>query len=90
MSLSTLPASELTELQNQAAGGDAKAQLDLAIRYRDGKGVNKDDAEAMKWAHKAADAGNAEAMDFVGFAYLRGAVVKRNPSIAIEIGRAHV
>jgi hypothetical protein len=33
----------------------------------------------MLWAHKAADAGNAEALDFVGFAYLRGAVVKRNP-----------
>jgi tetratricopeptide (TPR) repeat protein len=37
----------------------------------------------MQWAHKAADAGNADAQDFVGFAYLRGAVVKRNTTLAI-------
>ena len=78
----------LDALRAQAAGGDAKAQLDLAVRHRDGKGVAKDDAEAMKWAHRAADSGNAEAMDFVGFAYLRGAVVKRNPAIAIAYFKA--
>jgi uncharacterized protein len=79
----TLPADELAELQNRAASGDAKSQISLAIRLRDGKGVTKNDAEAMHWAHKASDAGNADAMDFVGFAYLRGAVVKRRPEIAI-------
>ena len=86
MSLSTLSANDQTELdtlRSKASGGDAKAQIDLAIRYRDGKGTAKDDAQAMQWAHRAADAGNADAMDFVGFAYLRGAVVKRNPAIAI-------
>ncbi len=75
-------------LRTQAAGGDVKAQVDLAVRYRDGKGVAKDDAEAMKWAHRAADSGNAEAIDFVGFAYLRGAVVKRNPAMAIAYFKA--
>ncbi len=91
MSLSLLFADEPTDLdalRSQAAGGDAKAQLDLAIRYRDGKGVTKDDVEAMQWGHRAADAGNAEAMDFVGFAYLRGAVVERNPVIAIGYFKA--
>ncbi|MFN0074964.1 MAG: C39 family peptidase [Prosthecobacter sp.] len=83
MTATTLPADELTDLQSQAASGDAKSQIALAIRLRDGKGITKNDAEAMQWAHKAADAGNAEAQDFVGFAYLRGAVVKRNPEIAI-------
>ena len=78
----------LDALREKAAGGDAKAQLDLAIRYRDGKGVSKDDSEAMKWAHCAADSGNADAMDFVGFAYLRGAVVRRNPAIAIAYFQA--
>lgn len=91
MSLSLLFADEPTDLdalRSQAAGGDAKAQLDLAIRYRDGKSVTKDDVEAMQWGHRAADAGNAEAMDFVGFAYLRGAVVERNPVIAIGYFKA--
>ena len=88
MSIATASADDLMELQRQAAGGDTKAQVDLAIRYRDGKGVAKDDAEAMKWAHMAADAGNADAMDFVGFAYLRGAVVKRRPEIAFGYFKA--
>ena len=88
MNIATLSASEIADLQSLAAGSDAKAQLDLAHRHRDGKGVAKDDAEAMRWAHKAADAGNAEAMDFVGFAYLRGAMVKRHPAIAFGYFKA--
>jgi TPR repeat protein len=84
MSLPALSADDLPELRRRAAEGDVKAQLDLAICYRDGKSVAKDDVEAMRWAHRAADAGNADAMDFVGFAYLRGAVIKRNPTIAFS------
>jgi uncharacterized protein len=79
---------DLNVLVAQAEGGDAAAQAALAVRYRDGKGVEKDDARALQWAHCAADAGNADAMDFVGFAYLRGAVVKRNPAIAFGYFKA--
>ena len=78
----------LKTLLNQAAAGDVKAQLDLALRFRDGSGVFKDDVHAMSWAHRAADAGSAEAMDFVGAAYLRGAVVKRNPALAFAYFKA--
>jgi TPR repeat protein len=88
MSMNAFAADEIPDLQSRAKSGDAKAQIDLAVRLRDGKGVAKDDTEAMKWAHKAADAGNADALDFVGFAYLRGAVVKRNPAIAIAYFKA--
>ena len=79
---------EIETLRNQASGGDVKAQLDLAIRYRDGKGVAKDNAEAMMWSHRAADAGNADAMDFVGAAYLRGAAIRGNPVIALGYFKA--
>jgi TPR repeat protein len=79
---------ELESLRTRAGRGDVKAQLDLAHRYRDGKGVAKDEAEAMQWAHRAADKGDAEAMDFVGHAYLRGAVVKRSPEIAFGYFKA--
>ncbi len=75
-------------LHAQATSGNAKAQVDLAFRYRDGKGVAKDDTESMKWAHRAADSGNADAMELVGFVYLRGAVVKRNPDIAFGYFKA--
>ena len=82
------PETPITELIAKATGGDTDAQLSLAMRYRDGKGAEKNDAEAMKWAHLAADKGNAGAQDFVGFAYLRGAVVKRNPEIALGYFKA--
>lgn len=91
LSAATLSADEQSEFQvllSRAERSDAAAQVALAIRYRDGKGVGKDDAEAMKWAHMAADAGNVDAMDFVGFAYLRGAAVKRRPEIAFGYFKA--
>ena len=85
------PADELAayqSLRGRAESGDVGAQAALAVCYRDGKGVAKDDARAMQWAHRAADAGNADAMDFIGHAYLRGAVVKRNPAIAFGYFKA--
>ena len=91
MSMASLAANDsanLETLRAKAASGDAGSQWDLATHYRDGKGVAKDDAEALMWAHRAADHGHADAMDFVGFAYLRGAIVKRNPVIAIGYFRA--
>lgn len=91
MSALLATASETTAsdpLLETANAGDTAAQLKLAVRLRDGDGVKKDDAAAMQWAHRAADAGNADAMDFVGHAYLRGAVVKRNPTIAFGYFKA--
>jgi arylsulfatase A len=69
-------------LRERAEKGDASAQLSLAIRYRDGKDVEKDPAEAMRWGHLAADQGYAEAMDFVGFMFFRGVSVVHSPDIA--------
>lgn len=85
MSVSTLSADDqidIETLRSRAAGGDVKAQVDLAHCYRDGKGVAKDSAQAHQWAHRAADGGQADAMDFVGSAYLRGAAIKGNPGIS--------
>ncbi len=76
-------AESLDSLTGKAQSGDPVAQLELAIRYRDGKGVDKDFVVAMSWGHRAADQGQAEALDFVGFAYLRGAMVERNPVVAL-------
>ncbi|MBM4019739.1 MAG: DUF4038 domain-containing protein, partial [Planctomycetes bacterium] len=69
-------------LKAKAVEGDIAAQLSLAYRYRDGKGVGRDYAEAMRWARLAADRGNAEAMDFVGWMFFEGLGVKRSPAIA--------
>lgn len=76
------------DLIADAEHGDSKAQLSLAYRYRDGKGVKRDYAKAMRWAHRAADRGDANAMDFVGFSYLSGVGVNRCPEIAVGYFRA--
>jgi TPR repeat protein len=84
-----LPAEPPTaELIVKASGGDAGAQLSLAVRYRDGKGVARDDAEAMRWAHLAADKGDAAAMDFVGWMFFRGTGVRHNPALAFGYFKA--
>jgi uncharacterized protein len=70
------------DLIAKAAQGDSHAQLALALRYRDGKGVKKDFTEAMRWAHLAADRGDADAMDFVGWMFFRGIGVKHDATIA--------
>lgn len=91
MSLPAAPAlagSEIDVLLARANRGDAKAQRDLAFRYRDGAGVTKDELESLRWAHRAADGGEAEAMDLVGVAYLRGSLIKGNPVIAVAYFKA--
>ena len=70
------------DLVAKATKGDLQAQLSLACRYRDGKGVKTDNAEALRWARLAADRGDAAAMDFVGWMFFRGLAVKQNTTIA--------
>ena len=78
----------ISDLTAKATNGDAAAQLSLAIKYRDGKEVEKNNAEAMRWGHMAADKGNADAMDFVGFMYFRGVAVEHNAEIAVGYFKA--
>jgi TPR repeat protein len=78
----TKPGPDISELVARAKNGDTRAQLDLAYRYRDGNGVKRDYAEAMRWAHPVADRGNPDAMDFVGWMYFEGLGVKPSPEIA--------
>lgn len=75
-------------LLERARGGDAAAQVALAIQYRDGKGVTRDYAEALRWAHLAADRGDPAAMDFVGYMYFRGVGAKRNADVAVGYFKA--
>ena len=46
------------ELVKKAEAGDANAQRDLGICYYEGKGVEKDYKEAVKWFTKSAEQGN--------------------------------
>ena len=44
----------LANLRKLAENGDSRAQYELAVRYGDGDGVPKDDAQAMEWLRKSA------------------------------------
>lgn len=48
----------LTMLKPLAEGGDSDAQLALAATYNEGKAVEKDVTEALKWYHRSAEQGN--------------------------------
>ncbi|MEI6234206.1 MAG: C39 family peptidase [Planctomycetota bacterium] len=72
----------IDDLTAKATKGDVSSQRMLAMRYRDGKGVEKDNVQALRWAHLAADAGDGDAMDMIGHMYLRGQGVTRSPAIA--------
>jgi uncharacterized protein len=59
------------EISRQAAEqGDAAAQVALGFRYERGQGVTRDEAEAVRWYHKAAEQGDATAKE--GLARLGG------------------
>lgn len=60
------------ELKAQAAQGDAVAQFDLAMCYAEGRGVEQNKTEAIRWWKKAALQKVAAAATYLGDAYRRG------------------
>lgn len=78
----------LETLLAEAGKGDVRAQLSLALSYRDGKGVEKNLTEALRWGHLAADRGDAAAQDFVGHLFFSGNGVPRSPEIAFGYFKA--
>ena len=68
----------IADLTAAAEKGDPAAQTALSFRYRDGKGVPRDNAAALKWARLAADQGHPAGLDAVGWHYYRGLGVKQN------------
>jgi uncharacterized protein len=58
--------------------GNAKAQFKLGFMYENGKGVTKDNIEAVKWYRKAAEQGHAWAQTNLGVMYMLGKGVKKS------------
>ncbi len=65
-------ATAIREWRPLAEQGDAYAQFNLGLMYRNGHGVPQDDAEAVKWYRKAAEQGNAKAQNDLGTLYSNG------------------
>jgi TPR repeat protein len=71
------------ELRRTAELGDADAQYRLGVSYRDGKGVDRDCAQAVAWWRKAAGQGHARAQSALGFMYANGQGISRDYAQAV-------
>jgi localization factor PodJL len=69
-------------LRHAAANGDASAQLEVAARFAEGKGVRQDFEQAATWYQRAATQGLAAAQYRLAALYERGAGVKADPARA--------
>ena len=72
------------ETLRAAEQGVVAAQYNLGQMYRNGQGVRKDYAEAVKWYRKAAEQGFSPAQNRLGEMYEEGQGVPKNPKVAKE------
>ena len=77
-------AMDVNELQTRASKGYVAEQLELGEAYLMGKGLPKSDKDAEYWYEKAANSGNAEAANLVGYMYQAGVGVPANPERAVR------
>lgn len=68
----------------RAEHGDRAAQVSVAERFREGRGVAKDLAASLRWYRAAAEAGHAGAAFHVGESYERGLGVAKDPATAVQ------
>jgi TPR repeat protein len=67
-----------------AQKGDAAAQYNVALMYRQGQGTTKDEAKAFEWYLRAAKQGDQLSMAQVGESYRLGTGVKKNAQEAVK------
>jgi len=72
------------KLKLRAEQGDAKAQYELAIKFMNGQGVAKNEAEGLKWLRKAAEQGDLNALHDMGVAYFNGLGVPVNKEEGVK------
>jgi len=68
----------MEKLKPVAEHGNAQAQFNLGLMYREGKGVTQDGKEAVAWLSKAAEQGLAEAQENLGLCYAKAQGVDRD------------
>jgi TPR repeat protein len=77
-------ATALREWRPLAEQGDARAQYNLGVLYRKGRGVPQDDVQARQWYEKAAAQGQAKAQYNLGTLYLNGGGVPKDYQQALR------
>jgi soluble lytic murein transglycosylase-like protein len=76
------PDTRLAALELAAAGGDPKAQTELAVKYEHAEGVPKDFQQANRLYCRAAKQGYADAQFKLGWVYANGRGVTRDDGVA--------
>jgi len=74
----------LAELLERTEKGDAASQYELASAFSNGRGVERDYVEAVKWFCKAAEQNHANAQDNLGDCYRIGRGVERDYVEAVK------
>ena len=77
-------ATALKEWKPLAEQGDAHAQFNLGVMYKNGLGVTQDDKTAVKWYTRAAEQGIAPAQNNLGHMYQNGKGVPRDHAEAFK------
>lgn len=75
---------QIAKYRTAAQTGDADAQWMLGYAYAYGKGVPKDDAQAVKWYHRAVQQDYAKAQNNLGAMYASGDGVPEDDSTAVK------
>jgi S1-C subfamily serine protease len=81
------PAARIAAWRSAAEQGNSLAQRFLGICYTNGRGVAKNDAEAVKWFRKAAEQGDATAQGNLGYRYYKGQGVIKDNAEALKWAR---
>ena len=72
---------------SRAHNGNAQAQANVAWKYENGNGVEKNYTEAVRWYREAVSKGHALAMNNLGWVYESGHGVKQDYSEAMKLYR---
>jgi TPR repeat protein len=72
------------ETKTKAASGDPGAQFTLGECFFTGRGVAKNEVEAVKWFRKSAEQGNTDAQAKLGWCYLNGVGIPKDDAEAVR------
>ena len=79
---------QLAALSKQAREGDARAQIDVALMYLEGRGgIDRNYADAMRWLQAARTNGQSEAAMHLALMYAAGEGVPSNRDQALDLFR---
>ncbi len=70
------------QYRQAAEAGNAEGQYALGAMLAEGRGVDRDDADARRWIERAAAADHAGAVNYLAQSYIRGSLGLSKPSAA--------